>query len=85
MDNDRFHQLLLERLDRMDDTIDKMETQVVDRFDGMDATLESINNRLREVEIKVGKLEERKLIIDGFRGWIAVAISIAAVILVWLK
>ena len=85
MDNDKFHQLLLERLDRMDDAIDKMETRVVDRFDRMDATLESINNRLREVEIKVGKLEERKLIIDGFRGWIAVAIAIAAMLLAWLK
>ena len=47
--------------------------------------LNSIDDRLRNVEIDVGRLKERKLIVDGFRGWLAVAIALAAAAIAWFK
>ena len=51
--------------------------------------LESIDGRLREVEIKVGRLEERKSFVEGVRGWLAVLIAsvgvIASLLIAWFK
>lgn len=47
--------------------------------------LESIDSRLRNVEIDVARLKERKLIVDGWRGWLGVLIAIAAALIAWFK
>ena len=47
--------------------------------------LELIDSRLRNVEIDVARLQERKLIVGGWRGWLGVFIAIAAVLIAWFK
>jgi len=47
--------------------------------------LSSIDNRLRNVEIDVAKLQERKNILESWRGWLSVAIAVTAVLVAWFK
>lgn len=47
--------------------------------------LNSIDDRLHNVEIDVAKLQERKKIFESWREWLSVAIAIVAVLVAWLK
>ena len=100
MNETRFEQLLLDRFDKIDNRLDKMDNQMTalenkmdDRMTAlenkMDDRMTALENRFGNVEqttawIK-GKLEARHEFSTDIKSWIAIAVAIAAVIFAWLK
>ncbi len=89
MNETRFEQLLLDRFDKIDNRLDKMDDQMTALENKMDDRMTALENRFGNVEqttawIK-GKLEARHEFSTDIKSWIAIAVAIAAVIFAWLK
>ena len=96
MNENKFEQLLLDRFDKIDNQLDKIDT----RFDRMDDRITALDNKLDEktsaIEDRIGTLSEETAQIRGrlearaefftdLKSWIAIGVAVAAVIFAWLK
>ena len=93
MNQEKFEELLLDRLSKIDDRMSSIENRIDDRMSSIenriDDRMSSIENRLSSLEQGMawvrGKLEGRGEFWTDIKSWIAIVVAIAAVIFAWLK
>lgn len=96
MNENKFQELLLDRLDKIDNRFDKIDT----RLDRMDDRITALDNKIDEktsaLESRLGnleqttasiktKLETRAEFFTDLKSWIAIGVAVAAIIFTWLK
>lgn len=85
MNENKFEQLLLDRLDKIDNRFDKIDARL-DRMDDRMTTIESRIGNLEQTTASIKtKLDARSEFFTDLKSWIAIGVAVAAVIFAWLK